>query len=422
MQTRLNTHANIALGTLMLASACNPGAPENPTWASDVAPILAANCVRCHTVPAIGGAPNGFRLDTYEDWIADDGRVIRGAGTMAPYMVLRIKHETDPMPPRFGLDDVQIETIESWARDLGADGRPVHGGPRPANQAPGMTILGMEEVEDALVIEYEIRDPDHDIVVGELRAGDVVLTRELHSGRGQVRWDIGAFASGNYQLSARLRDGSAEHAVDLVPYDVNHPDNTAPTVRIIRPVRDEIVASNEGQIFVIRVNIDDPDVAGMTMSIRAQLGNQSVEVLPAQAALPGENTVNWDIADVPEGLDWHLVVTVSDGTTTRTVESGPFIVSHRTTTDTFATIHEAILAGRCSYCHQGSTIPGMTYNFNSPGQVQAGDPPGVYDVRGLIYRRAVQQRTMPPISLGVPLSAEEAERLGNWLLAGAPQQ
>src|SRR5690606_560452 len=73
-------------GAAAPAIACGPGGPASPTWAEDAAPILAANCGRCHTVPAIGGAPSGFRLDIYDDWVGDDGAVIRGAGTMAQYV------------------------------------------------------------------------------------------------------------------------------------------------------------------------------------------------------------------------------------------------------------------------------------------------------------------------------------------------
>ena len=45
---------------------CNPTAPANPSFQVDVMPILAANCIRCHGFPSIGGAPHSFRYDSYD--------------------------------------------------------------------------------------------------------------------------------------------------------------------------------------------------------------------------------------------------------------------------------------------------------------------------------------------------------------------
>src|SRR5690606_12961190 len=68
-----STHSSFSAATLLsalaalAATACAPAAPANPTWEADVAPILAANCVRCHRSPAVNGAPNNFRLDICEE-------------------------------------------------------------------------------------------------------------------------------------------------------------------------------------------------------------------------------------------------------------------------------------------------------------------------------------------------------------------
>lgn len=411
------TPSQLAVAVVLLA-ACSPSAPDNPTWAEDVAPILAANCVRCHTVPATGGAPDGFRLDTYDDWVADDGHVVRGASTMALWIAQRVSAETNPMPPRATLAGHRIEALENWAAALGADGRPTHGGPRPGNAPPEMTLLGTEEVDGVLVIDYEIRDPDRDIVVGELRAGDAVITRELHSGRGQAVWDTGAAAEGSYPISAVLDDGSDRHTLELATYEVSHPDNTAPTVRILSPARDAIVASKQAEVFDINVDIADPDGDPLTMTVQAQLGTDTVDIVTDAPADPGTNTVSWNVVEVPQGLSWRVLVTVSDQTTTRTAESGPFIISHWATTETFESIGDVLV--NCTYCHPGdNTVPGVTHDFT---RYQGdGDVLGVYELRGLIYRRVVQQRTMPPMSTGVVLPDAALDRLGYWLLAGAPQ-
>lgn len=410
-----------AAGCLLLYVAlgvgCRPAAPDDPTWAADVAPVLAANCVRCHTVPAIGGAPGSFRLDTYNDWVADDGRVVRGAAFMARYMTLRVGNEDNPMPPRAEVLPFHIDVIQNWAANT-VDGLPVHGGPKPGNRRPTMEILNTQEQDGWLILDYEILDENHDIVVGALYANRVPVTSELHSGRGQVRWDTGALANGSYDLSAVLDDGSRETSIDLVTYEVDNA-NRAPVVTLLSPQRDAILASAAAATHDVIVDIADPDSAALTMTVRAYLADQSVDVAVNQAAVVGQNTVTWDISGLDEGLAWRLEVSVDDGVNQRTVQSGLFIVSHQTTQDTFQTILDDVLGARCTFCHPGAALPGLTHDFGAYSAV--GDVLGVSELAGLIYRRAVQQRNMPPVSFGGALDDQTAERLGNWLLAGAPQ-
>jgi hypothetical protein len=49
----------------------------------------------------------------------------------------------------------------------------------------------------------------------------------------------------------------------------------------------------------------------------------------------------------------------------------------------------------------------------------------VFALRGSIYRRAVDERNMPPSSarniFGLEISASDRDKLEEWLLGGAPQ-
>ena len=66
-------------------TACAPEVPETPTWLQDVRPIVLANCVRCHTPPPIGGAPDNVRFDKYADEDRDGSGGAAGAeGTDPP--------------------------------------------------------------------------------------------------------------------------------------------------------------------------------------------------------------------------------------------------------------------------------------------------------------------------------------------------
>ena len=422
--------------SLVFASlaACAPGVPDSPTWADDVAPILAANCVRCHTVPAIGGAPDSFRLDTYDDWTLDDGRVIRGAGTMADYIRQRIAPASQAvpvMPPPEGfarLTDRQIDVLVNWTENLGSDGRPERGPARDGNRPPEMTIRSKTMNSDgALVIDYEIRDPDGEPVVGELAVGDsadgaTVVSHDLHDGRGQVIWDIATFTPGTYGIFGFLHDPSGRHVVKPDMHDVPSTAR-APAVTVVGLARDSLIASAETPTFDILVDIVDSDsmnAGDLTMAVKAYLGRTEFVVSPSAAATTGMNTVLWDLTTVPEGDAWHLEVTVNDQTQNkRVVDIGPFIVGRVAgTSETFQSISENVL-GACTFCHPNKQIPGLTHDFQD--HADQGDVRGVNTLRGVIYRRTVQQRNMPPVSSLITLGQEQIDRLREWLLAGAPQ-
>ena len=170
--------------TIILLAAC-ADVPATPSFQTDVLPILAANCVRCHGSPAIGGAPPEFRLDTFEDLAG-----VFGARSFASNIPPRLVDEVSPMPPRFPLDDDQIAILESWARD------PVRGAARPGNHVPTVAI------EDGLVV---VDDRDGDLVTGTLRAGETVIAT-IRSGAQAIELPPG-------ELVADVDDGALVHVV-----------------------------------------------------------------------------------------------------------------------------------------------------------------------------------------------------------------
>ena len=187
--------ASIALVVLV---ACAQ-APTTPSFQIDVAPILSARCVRCHGFPAIGGAPPDFRLDGYPETESPSGQLIAGAGAKASLTAVRVAAHT--MPPRFPLDDVQIDVLDNWV----ATGPALRGDPRPGNQRPTFAL-------DSSTRIYELHDIDGDLVVGTLRAtpaagGPALVVANLHSGRDIVTFDPARFVPGTYELAAELDDG-----------------------------------------------------------------------------------------------------------------------------------------------------------------------------------------------------------------------
>lgn len=213
-----------ALALLLLAAAaagCAPEVPAEPTWVDDVRPILAANCIRCHSPPYIGGAPSVFRLDKFDNEMVEDGPdsdsdpdLIGGAHDYS--LSIKGVTEQETMPPRFPLTGRQIDLLAAWS-DAGAP----HGEPRADNALPTMTVAGeVAAAPGRIALSYEIADADGDIVTGLLVAdpgggadpAPIVVSNQLFVGRGEL---TGALPTGTYELMAELDDGNETTEVAL---------------------------------------------------------------------------------------------------------------------------------------------------------------------------------------------------------------
>ena len=199
----------LAAGALV---GCNPTAPASPSFQVDVMPILAANCIRCHGFPSIGGAPHTFRYDSYgviQVGIDADGQPVTMAGVaaIAPGWEARITSGSTPMPPRFPLEPDQIDTLLAWVGDPGVT--PVRGLPRPGNQLPVLDLHVVTDTSSVATVAYTLHDPDGDLVVGELCSSDgatCTFAAPLQSGSHVVTIDTTRFTP-PVVLRAKLDDG-----------------------------------------------------------------------------------------------------------------------------------------------------------------------------------------------------------------------
>lgn len=219
----------VLLPLIVLSTGCLRDVPSNPSFQEDVQPILAANCVRCHGYPAIGGAPRLMRLDSYETFVLserDDAGQLReelasGAAALHTLVVVGVNGgdggNVGAMPPRFALDDDQIEILERWSANA-TGGRAPRGAPRPDNHAPTIQVLTTSQIGGLLELTVEVDDLDRDVVAGELRVRIGASERfvgPLRSGRTTIRWDVGATAPDSYPLTAHLDDGAQVHVISV---------------------------------------------------------------------------------------------------------------------------------------------------------------------------------------------------------------
>ncbi len=418
-----------ALPALLLAVAgCTDDAPIDPTWAADVAPLLVTACGGCHGATPVGDAPTTFRLDVYDDVVAADGGVVRGAGTMAEFAAARAD------AGHGGLADDDRAVLLAWAaRRAGAT--PPPRGARVGNRAPTLAArLGVPPPEgepgyDQLPVAITITDLDREVVAGELRVVDgdaatLLRVGALHGGANALAIDSAFLRSGAYRLVANLGDASGSREAIVARLAVDHHGAIAPRVAVVGPPPGALVVDGDGPTLVqVRVTDLDSSTATLDVALRdAAPGGERVELATALPVVPGGITsLAYFPSEFAASDAWHVVATVT-GTAgeTFTTEGPAFAIRHDASADSFVAIRDAILGPRCGACH-GPTprIPGLDLDVTDVADVSA--------QRGAIYQRTIAQPMMPPPSAALldptaaPLTEAERARLAAWLGAGAPE-
>lgn len=431
----------LAALTALAFGACTDDAPADPTWA-EVAPILAAHCVRCHGAPALGGAPPTFRLDRYDDVLLPSAasgdaiglRRVLGAAAMAEWIFRRTDDGT--MPPRFSLAEHDRELLANWF----ASRQPIDDGPlvlprrgpaRPGNARPSFELAATEEAEGHR-LRYELRDPDRDLVTGELTAaplppltGEPLSIGALHAGRGELHFDAALLPAGSYALEATLDDGSGAVKQLVRQLEVTPPTPAPPRLTLDAPGQGDYLAATELPVTV-SVIARDADSAQLTLTatlIDDRAAATPVATTTVNVASGAPARLALGTADLPAGLTYRVRVTASDGAATVAAESGRFRVSRETTADTFQTISDDIIGVYCARCHAAfPRVP--TLGIDLTQYRGTAERPGVFELRRRIFHRAVLAQSMPPGSQrlsGGELPPEARDRLARWLLAGAPQ-
>lgn len=445
---------------LMLA-ACGNGVPEAPTYFADVAPILRANCVRCHGADPID--PNNpklarFRLDRYVK-LDDDPSGLEDVwdkakdGEASAIMELAVHRAGTAMPPDYALTDRQRDILARWIGDGAPKGMEAR-----ENRLPEITLLAPTEVTTAdqtLDVRFRAWDADLDGLVVQLFAHDLTtpaaqdapLGDAVGGGERALTIDAGALASKHrFEIYAELDDGyfdtpvENKHRVTLIPdLAVDHgARGTAPTVTLNTPNGGEALPGSAQ----ITWTATDPD-AGDTLIIDLALvsvaadGTETVAE-PIASGLPNTGSFTWTIpSSVPatdgagKEIPYKVRVTATDtlgmppNTRSDSSDATLSIAHVGTTTLTWADI-KPILVKNCLPCHgqPAKTValePFRLDKYDAADPDYPGDPDlGVYEKKDRVYYRMVSARTMPPAAASQQPTATEIAQVGEWILAGAP--
>ena len=440
---------------LIVLTACGAEVPASPTYFADVQPILRANCTRCHGADPSDPKIAKFRLDRYVKNDAATFDVWDYASGPTPELVrVAVELGSPAMPPDYVLTDRQREILARWV----AQGAPK--GTR-ANRAPQIELLaplGATTADQTLDTTFHAWDDDLDglfvqMWARDLAAGeDIPLGAQTGAGVRQLAIDTGTLASKRtFEIYAVLDDGFADDPaqnktrVTLIPdvYVDHGIRGTAPTVRLVTPNGgDTLIGTIPVTWTATDPDVDDlgsPDALTIDLAlIRYAQDGTEVGAEPIANGLANTGAYTWQIGSTVAARDnqgnpipYRVRITATDTLgIPRNVRSDDsdfvfFIEQGSTTTFTWADI-EPLMAKYCSECHgePARTVALDTFCLLQYEQGEAVPPCvasdlGAFEMRSSIYQRAITVKNMPPAVEPQPTQAER-DKLGNWILGGAP--
>jgi hypothetical protein len=437
--------------------ACGGDVPAKPTYFADVQPILRANCVRCHGADPIDPKIAKFRLDRY---VKDDTATFDvydyATGTDPVMARVAVNLESPAMPPDYELSDRQREILERWI----AAGAPKGTRENHSSQIELIAPADATTADQSLDVTFRSWDADLDGLVVQLWASDLTAAEDIalgaQAGGGQrsLSIDTGTLASKHsFEIYAVLDDGFSDDPlqnrvrVTLIPeVFVDHGlRGTAPTVKLVAPNGGDTLIGTVPITWTatdpdIDPNTSSPDVLTIDLALM-QVASDGTATMAATIAsgLANTGSFSWQIpASVPakdgsgNPIQYRVRVTATDtlgmppnvrsddSDFTFTIEQGT------TTTYTWADI-QPLMDKYCKECH-GEPARTVALDDFCLLEYEKGEavPPceasdvGTYEMRGSVYTRVVQQRNMPPNAEPQQPTQAERDKIGNWILGGAP--
>jgi hypothetical protein len=201
--------------TLAAALGCaEPVPPTNPSWDTDVYPILRGSCLHCHgsnTTASPPSSPVAFRFDLCNAQLVSSLNLTLnetglGAAPLSASIAMDIDNSKGrpkmPPPPAAPLNDYERKVLQNWTaaalKNMGDACKK-----SAPNRKPEIKLVRSRKDGDTLWATVLVSDPDDDQVVGKLTAGNDASVNLDFLGQREVKLER---VSGG-KLSAKISDG-----------------------------------------------------------------------------------------------------------------------------------------------------------------------------------------------------------------------
>ena len=147
--------ATLSLAALVLLTSPSAGIAQTPSYATDIAPLLAKNCVGCHSQQTKMG---GLVLETYDELRkgGTHGHAIISGNPSDSRLYQMVSGDIEPRMP-FSADPLkrsEIELIKRWI-DAGAQG------PMPGDAIPMVESAELPRIEPTAPVKAQIFSLDY---------------------------------------------------------------------------------------------------------------------------------------------------------------------------------------------------------------------------------------------------------------------
>ncbi len=311
--------------TVFLTGCDTASVPAKPGYDTDIAPILEANCVRCHSASTAVTLGNCLELDIWDDGTDPTSMCSPLLGVHSslsnptnPTLELLAEIESNRMPKDGpALTDRQKQIFENWKEE----GYPRAGG--TTNHPPTITFLtppaGGATINTGGVttydIQYDVSDPDGDPVTWSLgytgpKSG--TFATNLMQGMGTVHADTSTLGPGTYQVVATLSDGIVT-VMDTAQGTLTVPSNynAVPTVSLTNPTTGSYYYQGETMTITWLGNDDGPT---LTCDVVVSYGATTIPLVTGLAETPGVMaSTTWNIpSNQTLSPSYSVTVTVHD--------------------------------------------------------------------------------------------------------------
>lgn len=391
------------------------------TYYRDVKPIIDKYCVACHGPNPIDGAGKYYRLNQYETT-----GFLQGVFSMRALIKARMKDGSMPPDGNPAPSQKEIDMVAAWVDGGAPEGDPadtpdtssgqgdnsrgqvIFTAPTGTSEAPASNNIYQVKINFSGYYNNFTWDvayfPEGHPDLARTVATDIPNTQTTYN------FDLSILPSGKYGIAIKVED-KTYLSPGLVEFNNPGKNNNNPDVKLLGAW---LVGGGQVISSANRIEYSASDINGDALSVKIELssnGGKSYDTLIVNNT-PNANGFTWNAssANIPEGVQYRVRLTVTDGVGGRTVVASKQNVGlgnklYTWKNDAFPRVLDPL----CSSCHRNRPYDSDLYAGQN----------GAFQ-----YRNAVVEFTVKDVmpTTNNKASARQKEILQLWLMQGAAEE